>query len=562
MGQSASSGSRDLDSSRYFSSEREMIRSYNTFAVKQLTAPELVSFKGNIGGKALDDAVTCTTMLNLLRISTKNEILANLLFNCFRTLSNFPLIKDSYDDITYIGLLKSCLLLHRQRCLKYVGNKAYNQVKLIFVSLAMNKSVKEVPSSPNPATALDSKKIIKDFDNVDVEDLGVPAESMLQLLTLLLRISKSCATSNCKFESDVDTNWESFKPYALNLLRTMNSEITNSQDAARHVITFEQFENTVTTVSPNLLNILECLMEHLLFLDRDLVEPQATMPATISSKLVNDPFLAQLATILPKELVYSKMQKLYVGRESGFSMRSFQSKAFKWMAPSILIISGMRIVNDTEYAMDKNPRYGKFLEEYPRLKDNDQQLIASHTGKRKFTFAVYIDEPWKVTNKEMFGNLKTTIVQLSPTQELFKAVRPENVYFNTVGGGIGIGCKQPVVKSSSKKYVPGNVSLTIDASLEFGVFRHVGHGGTINPGELLAKQREDNITFEHRFLIQDVEVWGCGGQKELEEQIKNWEWEEAEAKRRQRINLQSLNEDRALLELAGLVGQSQSGGSV
>ena len=55
---------------------------------------------------------------------------------------------------------------------------------------------------------------------------------------------------------------------------------------------------------------------------------------------------------------------------------------------------------------------------------------------------------------------------------------------------------------------------------------------------------------------------GCGGEKELEEQVKLWQWEEMEAKRRQHINLQSMGEDRALLEMAGLVGQHQSGGSV
>lgn len=233
------------------------------------------------------------------------------------------------------------------------------------------------------------------------------------------------------------------------------------------------------------------------------------------------------------------------------------------MAPSILLIGGMRITDDQEYATTKNPRYKKFLEEYPRLKDKDQHIIdPCSLNRRKLLFAVYVNEPWKVTNKELFGDLKTTVVQLSPKQELFKAVRTGNVYFNTLGGGIGVGCAQPVIKPNGKKYFPGNVSLTIDSSLEFASFRHVGYGGAISPGTLMTKLEEEKTTFEYKFIVQDVEVWGCGGEKELQEQIKQWEWEEAEAKRRQRINLQSIGEDRALLEMAGLVGQHQSGGSM
>lgn len=66
-----------------------------------------------------------------------------------------------------------------------------------------------------------------------------------------------------------------------------------------------------------------------------------------------------------------------------------------------------------------------------------------------------------------------------------------------------------------------------------------------------------------RFTIQELEVWGCGGKDEAEEQRKAWAWEEREAKLRRELNLgKDIEADRALLEMAGLVGQNRSGGSV
>ena len=295
-------------------------------------------------------------------------------------------------------------------------------------------------------------------------------------------------------------------------------------------------------------------------MDSDLIDHE-TMPMN-NSKLMSEPLLAQLATVLPKELFLSKLQKLYVGRESGFSMRSLQSKCFNWEAPSILLVSGMLISDDLQYAKEKNPRYGKFLEQYPKLKEEQQHLDACHSQRKKATFAVYIDDPWRVTNKEFFGSMNSMIIQLAPRQDVFHASKPNMIYFNTVGGGIGFGNKQPLISNAHKKYIPGNVSLTIDSTLEFAVFRHIGYGGAFKPSALLTKRGKEDESFEIKFIIQDVEVWGCGGEKELQEQIKKLEWEEAEAKRRQHINLKSLGEDRALLEMAGLVGQSQSGGSM
>lgn len=84
------------------------------------------------------------------------------------------------------------------------------------------------------------------------------------------------------------------------------------------------------------------------------------------------------------------------------------------------------------------------------------------------------------------------------------------MYFNTIGGGIGVGSEQPIVKQNDIKFIPGNISLTMDSSLEFGVFRHVGAGGGFKTSLL---DKDDSKSFEIRFIIQNVEVWGCGGKR-------------------------------------------------
>ena len=61
-----------------------------------------------------------------------------------------------------------------------------------------------------------------------------------------------------------------------------------------------------------------------------------------------------------------------------------------------------------------------------------------------------------------------------------------------------------------------------------------------------------------------MEVWGCGGDEEAQKQRAAWAWEEREAAARRNVNLgKDIEADRALLEMAGLVGNhGASGGSM
>ncbi|CCE64385.1 hypothetical protein TPHA_0H01790 [Tetrapisispora phaffii CBS 4417] len=556
----ASSGDSN-ESIKDLTSELEIVDYFNKRVISQFSNIELLCFKHLLEiddySTIIDDAV----VYKLLQIQDVSDRLRNLILNFIKRLTNFPFISTVADNVTAYGLLKTIVILQKQKFIKYTNNNQLNMLKILFIALGdydREEDNKKILDCHN----ISISTILTTYDGIPIHDISVSSSNMISFLTWILALSNVCPTNN----SIVDTKhmfkyWEKYETSAISLVRSMNPDIIKPDDNQN--ILFIQFKTALETIMPHVYLPLEHLLNHLLFMESSLIKSQEIEISFQESKLMTFAVASQLSTLLRNDVVISKLHKLYSGRESGFSMRSFQSKAFKWNAPTILLISGMRVTDDVEYATKKNPRYKKFIDQYPRLRDLDQNLEPCHSKLRKVTFAVYVDEPWKVSNKLQFGGLKTLIVELSPRQDCFRAAKPGVIYFNTVGGGIGIGSSQPVQKKNSLSYTPGNVSLTIDNSLEFGAFRHTGYGGSIEPSSILQKKEDATRTFEIRFLIQDIEVWGCGGEKEIDEQLKQWAWEEEEAKKRQRVNLKSMGEDRALLEMAGIIGNhAHSGGSL
>lgn len=555
MGQGTSQPS--IQSNTQFTSNSDILKSFNQRCLEQFTATELVSFKNKLG-KDLDEKISNEELTKLLYISEDARLLRELLYNFVQVFGNFPLIKNSYESVTGIGILKAIILTNPERCKKYVKVKHYDQLKLWFIALSLCKTIKEDPnmsSSSSSEETFDVIRILKTFDGLNIDELNVPSAYMVQFISWLLVLTNYCPTNNCKLANiPMFGHWNSYTKAADTIIRSMGATDESSY------IEYHPFSHVMRSVVPHIFDPLPRIMEHLLFTDDELVDPHLGKvdEITNSSRLLNEAVLAQLSATLPKQLVISHLQKLYLGRDHGFSMRSFQYKVFKWNAPTILLLRGRIISDDDEYSI-KNARYEKFLHEYPKLKSSDMntEVEKMYHTKSKVILAVYVSEPWKITNKEYFGGSQTTIIQLSPFQEILKSFHADVLYFNTIGGGIGVGNKQPVIKPTTRSYSPGNVSLTMDSALEFAVLRHIGQGGVFEPGVIVGDKE-----FEVKLLLQDVEVWGCGGKKQLEEQLKEWEWEETEAKRRQQINLRSAGEDRALLEMAGLIGQGQSGGSI
>lgn len=555
MGQTASSPQDNKESKSHpqFKTRDEILQYFNTRVVKLFTVTEIAAFKKRFNAIDLNEPIDDTLIKEALYLDAQPNVWSAV-SETIRLLQNFPLFHQSIaDSITGFGLLKIIAIINVKRFEKLVNTTITRYD--ITVTLGLCGQAKE---SENKIKSTNLGDILKTYDHIEIENIHIPYDKLILLVAWLLTLVTGVATTNCKVElSDTIANWNNFKSSAISIANTIStSALGNANDIG---IPATDILNAFNTIMISLVPYMSNLFEHLLFGVDDLIDHVNDL-ANLSHQDVLTPSLyAQVIIGLPNSVTITKLQKLYVGKESGFSMRSLQSKVFRWKAPTLMIVSGTRISDDESYADSKNPRYRSFLYSFPKLRENDQNLDAVHMTKKKVTYAVYIDEPWKVSNKEKFGATNMTIMELTPQQKTYQSCMERTMYFNTIGGGIGVGSEQPIVKQNDIKFIPGNISLTMDSSLEFGVFRHVGAGGGFKTSLL---DNDDSKSFEIRFIIQNVEVWGCGGEKELAEQLKQLEWEEAEAKRRQTINLQSLSEDKALLEMVGLVGQHQSGGSV
>ncbi|CCH43798.1 hypothetical protein BN7_3352 [Wickerhamomyces ciferrii] len=569
MGQSASSEPERTSYSKTVTNE-ELLSLFSKACRRQFKPIELLSIQKNMKAhdKDKNELISEMEFQELLHLPTNRPRLLHLLYNTVKALSNFPLMNHDISGINFDGLLNSMVLLNTDRYGKIL-KKEFDYLKLIFLAISIesaSKFIEKFENQPDTQTISYSgtnviswtdTDAVKTFDNIDISEIYIEAEDLLEIITFLLIITRLEPQESLDIYKSHFEKYESYEKHALSILRSMNPNIS-SKYISNQRVKFDQFQKTMLYITPNLLQPLSSLLEILLF--EPITDPKEfenqveKKQVKTTSKLINDEFLSQLATVLPKEVVYSKIRKLYVGSDSGFSMRSFESKVFKWNAPTILLIRGGRVNNDKT----KNPRFKNFEEDFSFAK---KELTTSQkNGGKELIYGVYISQPWKITNKDSFGDSQTTIFQLSPIQKIFKpSISAKNfIYFNTIGGGLGFGSRQPTLKNNIKRYNPGNVSLTIDSTLEFAVFRNLGLGGefkSIDDEDLLEE-------YEDVFQIRDVEVWGCGGAKELEEQNKRWEWEQQEAQRRQGVNLKSIGEDRALLEMAGLVGQHQTGGSV
>ncbi|KFZ20509.1 hypothetical protein V502_03159 [Pseudogymnoascus sp. VKM F-4520 (FW-2644)] len=239
-------------------------------------------------------------------------------------------------------------------------------------------------------------------------------------------------------------------------------------------------------------------------------------------------------------------------------MRSFETRVFNWRAPSLLLVSGSRLPATPESSNER-----AFADSLPpkRLPNS------TTTTPSRMLFGAYIPQPWQQTYKTCLSDPGTILFQLAPTHTIHRStISTEQLSFThppLSHPGISLGSPHPTSKSTSGTAVPaklGPVSLHIDASFEFGVFTHDSRGG----GAFTPADGHGGGDWQERFSIESLEVWGCGGDEEAEEQRKRWEWEEREAEARRRVNFGKGDPeaDRALLEMAGIIGGDRSGGSM
>lgn len=531
-------------------SRAQLKQHFAAAAIKQFQHVELYSFKQNLSEFQDIDA---SDLLSLLGLPQDIEA-KDILFGIVATMGSFPSIDKELDAVSPPMLLQAVCMLNPERLSKVFGSEGESVFyKLIFSALSDDPSetdekVEEKEDKYNVPVTWSQTPFLKDLDVLLSRKVSL--EKLKIIITFILSVSQISIQGNnhkgvSSFADNLKANCDTFSRQSLNILRSFNCS-ASSENLSSLYVDYDRFYSIVKTTAPFLFQPVNYILETLLYTE---TEP-SELTKNPGSKLVTEPLLAQMASFLSPQMCYSNMQKLYTGSEAGFSMRSFQQKVFKWNAPTILLICGKRVNSDSD-----SKRFTHFRESFPFLKQNGKKNQAE-----KVIFGVYIHNPWTITNKDCFGDQNTKMFQLQPKQIIFPNKSKSQVYFNTIGGGIGIGSSQPYLKQNVKKYNPGDVSLTMDAALEYAVFRHLSSGdGAFETGSVFETAPE----YEDALTITQLECWGCGDEKQLLEQQKQWDWENKESEARKRINLKNLDEDRAFLEMAGLVGgHGASGGSI
>lgn len=340
-------------------------------------------------------------------------------------------------------------------------------------------------------------------------------------------------------------------------------------------IFYRPFNVIISNSLPFLFDGLNPLFEHFLFSKNiDLsrrkraspsIAPPLSSPGETESvlepllvhegEILNLNLLSQLSFFLKGNYIFRRLRPLYLAGNAGFSIGSFEQKVFKWRAPTILLVSGSRLPPHPQGSRERN-----FADHLQPKRFSDG--ASGNSSTEKVVFGAYLDTPWKYTNKEAIGGPETLLFQLEPVHEVFRASTVSTDYATCSKSGISFGCPPPrskPVSGLSSQFVLGPVSLMLDEALEYGVFTHDSEGG--GSFHTSKTQKKD---WQDRFEIESLEVWGCGGDVEAEKQRSAWAFEAREAEARKNLKIgKDIEADRALLEMAGLVGNhSASGGSM
>lgn len=387
---------------------------------------------------------------------------------------------------------------------------------------------------------------IKSLDNIDVTQYTMTGSDFLVLVQYLLSIAdykphRPIHGHHARFGE----HKAGFKEAAETMLRSVVGIECMKSTAPQDIrISYEQFEAGLSTLFPGLLIPLGCLFSRFLFYDFNGDTANEETPAgelRPRSTIVTDAIMSQLQFMFKDRM--NSVIRLWAGSEDGFSMRSFENKIFKWNAPTILIISGK-----LPKKKKQTSHFHEFSSRLPKMVANDQLIDDSVHTHTRLLFGVYVESPWRSSAKTCFADSRTRLLQLSPELDIYKSsLTPDYGYF-CHQEGIGFGSPVPSKHDLSDV---GSISLTIEENFEYACFRHVGP----QPGAFaIGNSANASSSYEYRFAVTEVEVWGCGKQEDLDEQKRQWQWEEQEARKRQGVNLDA-HEDRALLEMAGIVGQ-------
>ncbi|KAI0121246.1 TLD-domain-containing protein [Xylariales sp. AK1849] len=585
------------------------------FARKCFEPLELYSFKDNF--KSLADRQQHVRYLKedtIARFLELPDILgvSSVIFQMISYIGAFPFLNDAPAVLGFEQMIIVVAVM-TERYTKILAKGASTRRKLLFKSLAVydrqaseikkqlsdtadKKSAANEARSHAPGFAVDEAGDDLDDDAVDDDELVLAAMESLDLNDAFKTGDLHAATTHgamipadnfrrlillLLLVAPLDSQ-ENISNYAL---RVTGEELESLRGTAEDIlsaflnvekspgITFAQFKNVLPLNFPFLFDGFNPLFEHFLFSNNlDLSKRKGSISKADQHEVPRPPLLqdkaqildlnvlSQLSFFLPGDDLFRRLRLLYSGADAGFSMGSFESKVFNWHAPTILLVSGSRLPKSAGSGGSE----AIFTESLPPKRFPD----GGSPDRDRVTFGALIRQPWRHSHRECFGGEDMVLFQLSPTHDVFTAslVNKDYVAFTkspAANPGITFGCPHPKVGQSSRHDALrhlGPVSLVVDSSFEFGVFTHdyTSRGGAFSTS---VSRKYD---FQERFQIDDIEVWGCGGDAEAKRQRERWEWEAREAEARRRINLGSgdIAADRALLEMAGLVGGNRSGGSM
>lgn len=423
--------------------------------------------------------------------------------------------------------------------------------------------------------ALDSLDAIEVFkqdqrDDTKINHAQIPVDNFRRLIMLLLVVAPLNAQGSLKTHGQpmAGARTEGLRKVADCIVRSF----TPGQNAG---IFYRSFNAIIAASLPYMFDGLNPLFEHFLFSKNiDLSRrrqssssaPLASLALPQELKTPIEPLLphegeildlnvlSQLSFFIKGNSLFRRLRPLYLGGDAGFSIGSFEQKVFNWRAPSILLVAGTRLASEPQGSSQRT-----FSDTLPPKRFPNG--VADGNDKGRLVFGAYLDVPWKETHKEAIGGTDTLLFQLEPIHEVFRAsiISRDFATFTKSGIGFGNPPARPKVSGLDAHVALGPVSLLLDEALEFGVFTHDSHGGgSFHPSQTRKSDWQD------RFEVESLEVWGCGGDEEAEKQKTAWAFEEREAEARRNLRLgKDHDADRALLEMAGLVGNhNSSGGSM
>ena len=421
--------------------------------------------------------------------------------------------------------------------------------------------------------SLDAIEVFKQDQRADtkIHHAQIPVDNFRRLIMLLL------VTAPLDAQESLSKHVQQLSEARIEGLRRVADSIVWSFTPEHTTgIFYRSFNTTVAASLPYMFDGLNPLFEHFLFsknIDLSRRRQSSSSSALSSPALLQEPqtplepllprigeildlsILSQLSFFIKGNTLFRRLRPLYLGGDAGFSIGSFEQKVFNWRAPSILLVAGTRLALEPQGSSER-----AFADSLPPKRFPDGPV--GNSKNSRVVFGAFLDVPWKETHKEAIGGTDALLFQLEPIHEVFQASTISRDYATVTRSGIGFGnppARPKPISGLDAHVALGPVSLLLGESLEYGVFTHDSQGG----GSFYPSQSR-KIDWQDRFEIESLEVWGCGGDEEAEKQRAAWAFEEREAEARRNIRLgKDRDADRALLEMAGLVGNhNASGGSM